>query len=86
MIFTDCQLWDSNHNGNSLERSWNNYKSLAPTAKLYLFDLAGYGKQPIDVKQNDVYLLAGWSDKVFDILSGMDNALSAVKQIHQVEI
>ncbi len=86
MIFTDCQLWDSNHNGNSLEKSWNNYKSLAPTAKLYLFDLAGYGKQPIDVKQNDVYLLAGWSDKVFDILSGMDNALSAVEQIHQVEI
>jgi len=86
MIFTDCQLWDSNYKGNSLEKSWNNYKSLAPHAKLYLFDLAGYGNQPIDVKQNDVYLLAGWSDKVFDILSGMDNALSAVEQIHQVEI
>lgn len=86
MIFTDCQLWDSNYKGNSLEKSWNNYKSLAPHAKLYLFDLAGYGKQPIDIKQNDVYLLAGWSDKVFDILSGIDNALSAVEQIHQVEI
>ena len=61
-------------------------KKIAPNAKLYLFDLAGYSTQPIDVKQNDVYLLAGWSDKVFDILSGMENAVSALEKISQIEI
>jgi 60 kDa SS-A/Ro ribonucleoprotein len=86
MIFTDTQMWNGNNNYNSFSKSWTNYKRIAPKAKLYLFDLAGYGKQPIDIKQNDVYLLAGWSDKIFDILSGMENTVSAIEKINRIEI
>ncbi|WP_199121078.1 TROVE domain-containing protein, partial [Pedobacter sp. ASV28] len=86
MIFTDTQMWNSNSTNSSFVKSWASYKRIAPQAKLYLFDLAGYGKQPIDVKQNDVYLLAGWSDKIFDILSGMENTVSAIEKINQIEI
>ncbi|WP_316770488.1 TROVE domain-containing protein [Pedobacter frigiditerrae] len=86
MIFTDTQMWNNNNNSNSFAESWTNYKRMAPNAKLYLFDLAGYNTQPIDVKQNDVYLLAGWSDKVFDMLSGMENAVSALEKISKIEI
>jgi ribosomal protein S19E (S16A) len=32
--------------GNSFEDSWN-YIKIAPNAKLYIFDLAGYGRQPL---------------------------------------
>jgi 60 kDa SS-A/Ro ribonucleoprotein len=86
MIFTDCQMWDSNQSNNAFANAWTRYKTIAPNAKLYLFDLAGYKAQPIDIRQQDVYLLAGWSDKVFDILTGIDNAVSALEHIHQVEI
>lgn len=86
MIFTDCQLWDNKHLGSSIEKSWNNYKNIVPNAKLYLFDLTGYGNTPLSTKRNDVYLIAGWSDKIFDLLDAMDNGVNAVEQIHKVEL
>jgi 60 kDa SS-A/Ro ribonucleoprotein len=86
MMFTDCQLWDSKADGNSLSTSWRKYKTIAPNAKLYLFDLAGYGQMPIDIRSNDVYLIAGWSDKVFDIMHAIDNGKSAIEVIHQIKL
>lgn len=86
MLFTDTQMWDSNYIGQSFARSWSNYKKIAPNAKLYLFDLAGYGRPPIDIRQNDVYLIAGWSDKVFNILDAMETTASALERIVQVEL
>ncbi|WPO83481.1 TROVE domain-containing protein [Chryseobacterium sp. JJR-5R] len=84
MLFTDTQLWDSNSGGNSFENSWNRYKSISHNAKLYIFDLAGYGKQPLDIRKNDVYLIAGWSDKIFDVLNALEDRKSAVELIKKV--
>jgi hypothetical protein len=49
-IFTDCRLWDSDYNiygsygkRSTLKDEWNKYKKVAPNAKLYIFDLGGYG-------------------------------------------
>ncbi|MDN5480486.1 MAG: TROVE domain-containing protein, partial [Chryseobacterium sp.] len=84
MLFTDTQLWNSNWTKNSFEDSWNRYKKIAPDAKLYIFDLAGYGKPPLDVKKNDVYLIAGWSDKIFDVLNALEDRKSAIQVIKKV--
>ena len=84
LLFTDCQLWDSKNNNSHLETSWNEYKLLAPNAKLYLFDLAGLGTTPISIQKNDVYLVAGWSDKVFDVLNAIEDGHSAVEMIKQI--
>lgn len=84
MLFTDTQLWNSNGTKNSFEDSWNRYKKMAPEAKLYIFDLAGYGKQPLDIRQNDVYLIAGWSDKIFDVLNALEDRKSAIQVIKKV--
>lgn len=82
LMFTDCQLWDSGSGGKNLEQSWSVYKrTVSPNAKLYLFDLAGMGTTPVDMQQNDVYLLAGWSDKVFDVLEAIENGAGAVEKI-----
>lgn len=86
MLFTDTQMWNSGYADLCLSKSWTNYKKIAPTAKLYVFDLAGYGQQPIDVQQNDVYLLAGWSDKIFDILDSMENTASALEKILSIDL
>ncbi|MES2775343.1 MAG: TROVE domain-containing protein [Bacteroidota bacterium] len=83
MIFTDCQLWNSNAGTDTIAGLWKQYKKLAPGAKLYLFDLAGYGNVPLSVERNGVYLVAGWSDKIFDVLQAIENGSNAVKLINE---
>jgi 60 kDa SS-A/Ro ribonucleoprotein len=86
MLFTDCQLWNNGSGNAGLQQSWNTYKKMAPNAKLYVFDLAGYGKAPVNMQQKDVFLIAGWSDKIFDVLESIDNGVQAVEKISQIEL
>lgn len=87
MFFTDLQMWDSTNGSNSLKDKWNTYKrEIAPGAKLYLFDLLGYGQAPVKTAQNDVYLIAGWSDKVFDVLYALENGHDALSEITRIEL
>lgn len=87
MLFTDCQLWDS-HTGNQtgLAAVWRRYKTLAPQARLYLFDLAGYGHVPLRVNDADVTFIAGWSDKIFDVLAALESGSGAVAEIANVVV
>jgi hypothetical protein len=86
MMFTDCQMWNSTLFASSIEKSWKAYKQIAPAAKLYLFDLAGYGNTPVSVPRDDVTLIAGWSDKVFDVLHAAENGENAIAMIKQIEL
>ena len=86
MMFTDMQMWDSMDAGGHLQKSWAKYRQMYPEAKLYLFDLNGYGQAPIRLVGDDVTLIAGWSDKIFDILKALENGEDAISQIEKVEI
>ncbi|QJB41981.1 TROVE domain-containing protein [Chitinophaga oryzae] len=87
MLFTDCQLWDSTGKQNTFAGSWATYKQqVAPNAKLYLFDLQGQGTTPVDVRQNDVHLISGWSDKVFDVMEAIENGQTALEHIHSITL
>lgn len=90
MMFTDCQLWNNNVVdkvlNNSIASLWKQYKVMAPKAKLYLFDLAGYGNTPIDVRTDGVHLIAGWSDKVFDVLTALEAGENALAEIEKIEL
>ena len=85
MMFTDCQLWN-NRNDKSIADLWNGYKKVSPDSKLYLFDLSGYGTTPLDITREDVYLIAGWSDKVFDIIAAIDHGSDALDEIKKIEL
>lgn len=88
MLFTDVQLWNSTGNGGTLAQEWTEYRrTVAPNARLYLFDLAGHGTAPLEVRpENGVALIAGWSDKVFDVLTALDNGGSALTVIEKIEL
>lgn len=86
MMFTDMQMWDSTGRYKGFENSWKEYKKIAPEAKLYLFDLAGYGQLPMRLAEPDVYLIAGWSDRVFDVLSAIDKGEDALSAINKIEL
>ena len=92
-IFTDCQLWDSDYNiydpygkRSTLKDEWDKYKKVAPNAKLYIFDLAGYGNSPIDIKRNDVFMISGWSEKVFEVLDSLEKGEANLSEIEKIEL
>jgi 60 kDa SS-A/Ro ribonucleoprotein len=86
-LFTDAQLWNSNNTADHIQTLWLRYKAeISPNAKLYLFDLKGYGQTPLQVLRNDVYLVAGWSDKVFEVLAALENGGSALDAINNIEL
>jgi 60 kDa SS-A/Ro ribonucleoprotein len=92
MIFTDLQLWNDNiyamaASGNGeFKDLWKQYKKINKKCKLYLFDLAGYGNVPVKVNEDDVYMIAGWSDRIFDMLHALENGNSILKEIDKIEI
>ncbi len=86
MMFTDCQMWNSNNTTETISGLWKQYKQIAPNAKLYLFDLAGYGNTPLNVLRDDVFLVAGWSDKIFDVLNAIENGSNAIQMINDVQL
>ncbi|MDR1624223.1 MAG: TROVE domain-containing protein [Tannerellaceae bacterium] len=86
MIFTDIQLWNSV--GDTLIWPlWRRYKNRYPSSRLYLFDLAGYGTTPLNVAEVEgVYLIAGWSDKIFNVLSALENNESTLSEIRGMTV
>ena len=90
MIFTDCQLWDSRvfHQpaGTDLRRVWKQYRQIAPEAKLYLFNLAGYGNKPLEVLKDGVILISGWNENIFEVLKSVDQESRTLAAINQVRI
>ena len=95
MLFSDMQLWDTRNygyygqssRGNSFKSEWKNYrKNINPDAKLYLFDLSGYGNTPLSTNDENVYFISGWSEKVFDVLEALEAGKSAVSEIENIDI
>lgn len=94
VFFTDMQLYDSNSYGygwgggtSSVRALWMKYKAeVNPEAELYLFDLAGYGTTPVSVKDGSTYLIAGWSERVFDMLEAIRGGSTAVAEIEMIKL
>jgi 60 kDa SS-A/Ro ribonucleoprotein len=77
LIFTDCQLWGNRSfnqpAGTDLANWWRQYRrQIATQAKLYLFDLAGYGVTPLQFPEDGVCLLAGWQERMPDVLAALE--------------
>ena len=41
---------------------------------------------PIEIPREDVVLIAGWSDRVFDMLAALENGGSVVEEIKKIEL
>jgi hypothetical protein len=78
LIFTDNKLWDNRSfnqpAGTDLGSIWRQYrKQYAPNAKLYLFDLAGYGSRSLECLEDGVFLIGGWKERMIDILEAVES-------------
>lgn len=81
MIFTDCQMWNT-HNDGSFASKFEMYRRMHPNVRLYVFDLSGYGNIMIPQDTQNVCLVGGWSDRIFDFVSVFDDTGgSAIERI-----
>lgn len=96
MIFTDCQMWDSEDGGEyggedgvSFSERFYQYQRKYPDVKLYCFDLSGYGNVMVPQNTRNVYLFGGWSDRVFDFIYAVEHIGDAnftpIKKIKEVK-
>jgi 60 kDa SS-A/Ro ribonucleoprotein len=98
MMFSDLQLWNSaggdggwgysgGYTRNSgLPQLWEQYKKLVPEAELYLFDLTGHGTTPIDTSKKGVFIVSGWSDKVFEMFDAVRKGSSVIEEIMKIAL
>jgi hypothetical protein len=82
IILSDMQGWmyDS-----KLKEKVAEYRKLNPEVKIYSWDLRNSGT--MQFPENNVYCLAGWSDKVFDIMKLLESDKKALlNEIEKVEL
>jgi 60 kDa SS-A/Ro ribonucleoprotein len=74
VILSDMQTWV---NGQSVVGPFNDYKRrFSAKPRVYSFDLQNYGTMAFP--QEDVYALAGFSDKVFDLMKHLEQDRNAM--------
>jgi 60 kDa SS-A/Ro ribonucleoprotein len=83
IILSDMQSWMSNgwNNGNHKEAYAYYKKRTGADPKIYSFDLNNYGSMQFPEK--NVYCLAGFSEKIFDIMGMLEEDPKAL--IHKIE-
>ncbi len=84
MIFCDTQLYGSYHDEGIIDY-WNRYSEKHPHCKLYMFDLAGYGDTPLEIKGN-VHLISGWSEKIFSVMDAIENGGDTLDAITEITL
>jgi hypothetical protein len=85
VIFSDMQTWIKGDT--SCQTSLNKYKQRtgASNVKVYTVDLTGYGE--LAFPEQNVYCLAGWSEKIFDIMKLLEQDRNAlIKVIENVRL
>lgn len=96
-IFTDNQFWDSNsiyrgnsgfddafHGDNIFASEFMKYQMKNPNVKLYVFDLAGYGKMFIPQDVKNVCMMGGWSDKIFSFIEKFETDPSMTAMVDEI--
>lgn len=77
VLLSDMQAWISGAWHDSPSAAYNEYKRrFNPDCKMYSIDLAGYGT--LQVPEKDVYCLAGFSEKVFDLMKYLEEDKNAL--------
>lgn len=85
VIFSDCQVgkgcswYDTGSlRGNDLNKLFEQYKRINPDVNVYSVDLEGYGNKMF---ANGVYLIAGFSEKIFTLMEYIEKKNGFIKYI-----
>lgn len=81
ILLSDMQAWmQDSYYAKSPSAAYNRYKADYNTdCKMYSIDLAGYGT--LQVPEKDVYCLAGFSEKIFDVMRYLEEDKNALLNV-----
>lgn len=83
IILSDMQAWMGNHTPMAVLKAYKKYYNCNPV--IYSVDLNGYGT--LQFPEQDVYCIAGFSEKIFDYIKLFDTDKQAlINKIHSIEI
>lgn len=93
-IWSDMQFWNSDNtlclNGNKVAETfnsrWKQYLRFSPNTKLYLIDLAGYGKGTPVTMSNNVTYMVGFTPDTFKIVSDVGKGNAIIDEINEVSL
>lgn len=83
LIFTNSRYWGDVDNHYNLVVEWIDYIGEYPDAQLYLFDISD-NKPYIAVEENDVSVIYGWDNRVFDVLHMIEHKEEVISEIEKV--
>ena len=94
-MFTDEELYSTTPsygwgalgrsvNQNTVQTEWRLYQKIAPNAKLYVIDLAGYGQLMFPESDHSVVTIGGFSENIFKTLALVENGESAIAEIEKL--
>ncbi len=87
LIFSNQQEWSQDAAPKLLAEAWKKYKKqVAPQARLYSFDLMNYEEVPIQPLPSEVFLMAGWSERMFEVLAALDTSEAALPEIQSIKL
>jgi hypothetical protein len=93
IIFSDCQIgagcnwYDSLGNrGDNFNKLLQQYRQINPDVKVYSVDLKGYGNSLTSAAEENLVLVSGWSEKIFDMIYYVENGGTVVEEINSIEI
>jgi len=84
MFFSDNQIWNSHARHDTRDVMESRYvqsayealkeyrKTVNPNARMYIFDLGGYGTTSFPEQDRKVIGIGGWSDKVFKFIKNIE--------------
>lgn len=89
IMFTDCQLgrglygFEHGHPSEGISSLLNQYRKVAPDHNFYCVDLRGYGNA---FMKDGQISLAGWSDKIFDLMAAIEKKEGLVKWVQKYPV
>ena len=79
--FSDLQCYGDGASG-PMAATWQAYRNkINPKALLVSVDLSGYGTLQFPEDDSNVIQIAGWSDKIFDVIAAFQNKEGVLKDI-----
>lgn len=98
IVFSDCQIgngrgftsWygtDMSDRGDNFHTLFKEFRKINPNANFIVCNLKQYGKTSVFDKSQRILNIAGWSDKIFDVItSGTKGFEAMIKEIEAIEI
>ena len=86
ILLSDMQSWDNSCWYGDARKGIKAYRGAwNPSCKFYSFDLEGYGT--LSIPEHDTYCLAGFSDKIFDIMANLEvDKHALINRVKEIEL